>query len=903
MCIALDKSGSTYGPTIAAELSVVKQLCRHRQESNNAPVKVLPWCHRAYPPITFSNSHAAWGDIGSGGGTDPSVLYESMSCLAALRSAGLWVLMTDGKIFDSLVEKFAAQTAEVGVHNKPCIIVVFGDAGQGRPATCNISVGIAVYAVAPDCLFLFHDIPTGIVRIMQAKGKFKELLPLSGDERIKLVMSGYTTWAELPRVSYEDLFDVELRSIRNLERDEIAFQDGLIVNIPDMLSGKVDEASIEKIVQDSDNLRSIVLASKTKGTGKTLAEWLKAQQKQLPSKVSLPEDVGRRAHRAVSDVLGALRTEQPVEELERLRRAVRLAHELNMREFWSRKDKGSESESGIRKRNLRLRNAARACKNKEATEDSLPSSTRNHVESKTDETTLSRHLNNGSTRPALKASFATREAPLPFFEFFTGSSSFSTMQPSPPVSGSTNGEIPSMANLLDGSTLPLYSTESPFVSTDHMGDNFTMESCGYASGVSDHEERQLRQVNVKSRDVDDATTGLGLASRSSKRKRSRRSRSSSVCRDSPDPILVPGFRRHEPVSEFKGQCMLCHNNSVLTILLKSPPQVSTEGFPREGSSTKIAFPLAMGSFAETSVVSSFVSCDACAFHLLRIGTCPTSEIIVGALCLVSLTENMEAVLETFDLALRGRFDKADLLAIAMAILDAKMTENEKRDAAAADKVLFRDCAEWIIRGVSEILEIPASLSPAFVDAGVEDPSTMLSKLLNKDRFGDPSHVDNKNLLLLRYPIPGFLLLIRLLCLKSLTPEQAHTVVFHKIMFLVFEHHIARRSSVSMSQLAEKILDHAGSARANISMAELVEHQLLDAGSLQSLENGPDFEAFRRRSEPALAVFLHYFLRKGTLHHTAVSCFNALKAKQSLRNLLVAPLGISSGLAADMISRL
>jgi hypothetical protein len=462
-------------------------------------------------------------------------------------------------------------------------------------------------------------------------------------------------------------------------------------------------------------------------------------------------------------------------------------------------------------------------------------------------------------------------------------------------------------------------------------DKFTVETCGYASGVSDHEERSLRRTLPSRATYDDDDNndddnnnnnnnnnhkrkrggdngGSGIASRIVRRKRRQRSRSSSVCGDRRDPILVPNFQRHDPESEFRGRCMLCHNDDVvLTLLLKKPPSVSTEGFPREGSKTKIAFPLAVGSFAEMEAVSSFVSCDACAFHLLRIGTCPTSETIIAALCLVSLPQNQVAMLEAIDLGVRGRFDNADLIAICIAMLDAKLIGDEKKqDPPAAEKELFRKCAEWVLLNLVDILEVPTSLSPAFADPSSVAPLTVtLNQLLDADEFRDPSRIDNTELLLLRYPIPGFLVLLRLLCLlNSVMPEQAHTLVFHKVMFLVMEHHIGRRAS-SMPQLpVEEVLGgDGGSAKTSISLAELGEHSLLDSGSLQSLESGPDFDTFKHRSGPALAVFLHHFLREGTGYSTTVNCFNALKVKPASRNLFLAPLRISSGLAADMISNL
>ncbi|KAI9766552.1 MAG: hypothetical protein M1840_006510 [Geoglossum simile] len=218
------------------------------------------------------------------------IRHELDAALDALRAAGIWVLMTDGQIRDNLVENFAARTSEVGVHNKPCIIVVFGDVTSGRPAACDISVGIAIYAVVPDCIFLFHDIPTGVVRILQAKGRFKQLLP---EGQVRLV--------------------IEVATVRELRPDEVALQDGLIV------------------LKDRDNRRSIVLASRTKGSGKTLIGWLKAQQKAVPDKEVVLEDVGGKAQ---------------------------AAHEANLNHYWQTKYKATEKKDQICRENERLRRHA-----------------------------------------------------------------------------------------------------------------------------------------------------------------------------------------------------------------------------------------------------------------------------------------------------------------------------------------------------------------------------------------------------------------------------------------------------------------------------------------------------------------------------------------------------------------
>jgi hypothetical protein len=46
--------------------------------------------------------------------------------------------------------------------------------------------------------------------------------------------------------------------------------------MPDLLSGAVDPEIVKKVIKDDDNLKSIVLANMTRGTGKELKAWLLA---------------------------------------------------------------------------------------------------------------------------------------------------------------------------------------------------------------------------------------------------------------------------------------------------------------------------------------------------------------------------------------------------------------------------------------------------------------------------------------------------------------------------------------------------------------------------------------------------------------------------------------------------
>jgi hypothetical protein len=836
MCIAVDRSGSTFGSTIKSELDVVEQICHLRHDEKHQPVTLLPWCDVAFSPVSLPDGGVKrrLNGIGADGGTDPAVLYGSDASLRELRAAGIWVLMTDGRIRDTLVENFATKTSEVGLHNKPCIIVVFGNVTSGRPAACDISVGVAIYGVVPDCIFLFHDVPTGIVRILQAKGRFKQLLPKG---LVWLVVSQYTTWAELPRISYEDLFRIEVATVRELLPDEIALQEGLIVNLPDMMAGNLDEATVEKILNDRDNRRSIVLASKTKGSGKTLKGWLKAQQKTVPDTHIMLEDVFGRARNAIIELLAAIRGELTETSVADLRGKVRAAHEANLDHYWEVKSKTTDSDDRVRRQNERLERHASAL------DDSREEPYRaGRCGYKSGSTTPVRHI--------------LRQ---------TGSSQWDT---SPTGYENTVSRIPTPTKKAGG--------KNPY-----------------------------RRKGTFSRPA----------------KSSVMSYDGSDTEEQP-PLCLAGYRRADAVNQFKGRCMLCHSASVLSLLFKLPPSVETPKFPTEGQGAKIAFPLAMGNFPELDVLSYFVCCDTCADHLVKLGECPTSETIVGAVCLVSLPQNMATMLEAIDQAVRGRFDTADLLAIFIAMLDSRLVQNDLRDAPQVDKDLFRVVARWTLASFSSVLEIPATLSLAFSDGTTLPPLQGVNLLFSKNYFADPGHDNNVDLLLLRYPISGFMVLLRLMRLTQFISDEAasstQVTIFQRIVFYLLEKEFGRRSTGQESLPLTEMLDlrpetpgrdedrsiasTSAGLKKSVAIAELIHYEVLDQDSLKGLQSDPEFRGLDKNCGPALAVFLHWLARNGVMYSEPVTCFNVLKIK-ALKNVVKAPLAISDGLAADYIAKI
>ncbi|KAF4943730.1 hypothetical protein FGADI_13201 [Fusarium gaditjirri] len=945
MCIALDKSGSTFGATIAAELDVVHQFCTFRQaqqqaDSNSAVIQVLPWCHTALEPVIFPNSYEARRRIGSGGGTDPSSLYQSPTCLASLRSAGIWVLMTDGQIENKLVEKFAKETLEMSIHSKPCVIIVFGDSSYGRPAACDISVGIAVYANVPHCLLLFHDIPTGIVRILQAKGNFQGLLPLSAvgsNERIKLRVNQYTAWPELPRIAYKDLFSLELSAIRDLEPDEMALQDGLIVNIPDMLAGNVDEATIEKIIHNSDNVRSLALAAQAKGTGEKVADWLISHQLPASERAKRPVDVDHRAHKAISALLEALKSSSSDEIVEDLRREVRQAHAMNMK-VHRRKLKGDadESEDEAKKTNQRLYNAARASAGRMSkrrrhadTAPSLPDRPPSPAALSWNVGTCGYASEGDSPRNNNSPIDSPQMAPtVPALEPASAPQPLSSSFPYPPMYAPSydlytpfsDGDyaLTQGGGIMGQQGLALKPYDSPFI----IG-NPVMNSMDVSYGLDSGKDLLNEEAPAEAASDEEVTLGNSASvtqasdafrrPRSTKlpgKRRSRtRSRSPSLRRSTRDPILIPGFERFKALdkatNELRGQCSLCHyDGAVLAILLRAPPAGRpTVGFPREGDNAQIAFPFAIGSFAETRVLSTFVCCDPCAFHLVRVGTSPLGDTVIAAVPMVSLRQNQASVLEALDLAMRGRIDSGDLLAVFMAMLDAELNDADRhvKSGRAHDEIsLFQSSAEWFQNNLNRLIEVPATLSIDFQPHSSRPPEKKtLHELLDQPEFRDPANTNNHDLLLLRYPIPGFLVLLRQISLLYPISEHGQTLAFHKLVLLILETLNGPRASVKSQLAVGDMLRHAEAREVPISALELEQRGLVEPGTLEAFKRWSHFESFAQRCGPALTVFLRHWLRAGFRQQSAVSIFNLLKRDENLRDVFVAPLSISVDYGMDL----
>ena len=228
MSIAVDVSTSTRGLILSQEALAISTICH--QLSNEARDKshVLPWSGDAHPILRMTESARLKPSFG----TDPSVLYSNNAHATALKSSRLWFLMTDGMILEEHIREFAGGIARSGLHGTTCVIILFGYIPH-RPVHLNTSVGISVFAVAPNCLFLFHDVESGTLYVLQHKGCFTRNFKGTWSDNPSLDKTA--SWTSLPQTTYEQLaLLLHVPEPLELDEDDVALADGTIINMRDL---------------------------------------------------------------------------------------------------------------------------------------------------------------------------------------------------------------------------------------------------------------------------------------------------------------------------------------------------------------------------------------------------------------------------------------------------------------------------------------------------------------------------------------------------------------------------------------------------------------------------------------------------------------------------------------------
>lgn len=321
---AVDVSGSTHGMTLLAEKNFVRMVADLLSGQAQAKARVLPWNSSMgdVSPI------AALDSLKSGGQTRPSVLLTNKFGREALLSSTVWFLMTDGLISERQRLDFAEEITTAGIHGTTCITIIFGYTDKS-PIKSNISVGASAFTLCPDSLFLYYDIATHNVLIMQTKGIFNTLL--KGEDSPAINVS--STWASFPKLSLKDLSDIIVPAPKRLGKNEVQLQDSLLINFDDLWANSLDKDSVDRIFSNPDNLRTVVMQSQGQNKIHQFQHWAQQQQSLVQDPLWKARiDVGGRARLAFEERKDAI-SQASGASLAALKWKLRMAHDQNMKNF------------------------------------------------------------------------------------------------------------------------------------------------------------------------------------------------------------------------------------------------------------------------------------------------------------------------------------------------------------------------------------------------------------------------------------------------------------------------------------------------------------------------------------------------------------------------------------------
>jgi hypothetical protein len=410
-----------------------------------------------------------------------------------------------------------------------------------------------------------------------------------------------------------------------------------------------------------------------------------------------------------------------------------------------------------------------------------------------------------------------------------------------------------------------------------------------------------------------------------------------------DSLMNPGFQKPKIQKDYyNGQCMLCASSQhVIALLLRKPPDdqhPATTNFPQPESFSGLLFPMTMGNYPETDIISPLLACDPCSFGIVKKGWMPSGEKIIAALPLVSFSKNRAAWVETIKLATQKRFDIKDLPLVFLAILYTNL-ERLLEDKNSKAAVALRPAFNWACGMILQEAE--------FVDLDVSPKTTPASYLLRIfHNLLDSTYAVE----LLMYPIDGFIVANVALSdslhkMKIIAPKRAR-IVFYRFLYhlteqyfklgsesgelvrhatmvimLIFDDRAGPRSLLTLEalrQLSVKFSDEKEMMEAvqthlnwrprrfkpkklSISVRELLDTPLLDAQSLRSFRRlGPLFTWIEDKAAHAIAAYLHYLFCFQSSTRSPIARFIEMRKKDEIETVMSSPEEMSAKKVEDLI---
>ncbi|EJT71635.1 hypothetical protein GGTG_10890 [Gaeumannomyces tritici R3-111a-1] len=826
IAFAVDVSGSTFGPALAAEKRFIRYVSDMLSPRSRALSRILPWDDKAYATLDL----ASVDQLEDAGGTDPGAILADPRHKAVLRESSLWFLMTDGLIYKDLRVKFAQDVASNGVHGTSCVVVIFGDPGKG-PAACDISVGISVFAVAPDCAFLFCNETNGDLRILQTKGAFNVLLKGMPHP----VFDASSRWDSLPQMSLASLAAVQIPTPHRLRPDQIALQDSLVISMEDLFGNRLSPEQVSTVLDNNDNLHTIIMTSGTRDQQERFQSWIQEQTIEPDEPLFKPRpDREGKAQSLFRELGDIVRRGQGSAVPDALRARLRKAHHANMESFIRDVDKKARK---VNERNMLISSAESSVATPVCNSDFLSSPTEVITRSPTE--------------------VATRSQPITL-----------EAAASPPSTPDRVGQLRRM--------LQSWGSRRQKPLPKGQGDEALPKGQGDEDLPEKHEDEPI--WGSWNADISDRSL-LGLLYTSGFHATGGSFRGTCPLCHASDMTMAWLFRVPVPGGE------LTPRSSI-----SSP----TPNFPSQGSCVRLSFPLAMGLWPETAGVLTVpppaptaaagkcravapsahqmappaLVCEPCSVFFARGGA--SEHGVAAALPLVRYKHNRDAVDRTLRVVFEDRFSDAHLPEVFLSVLLMAASSLASPSPSAGDgagshrlstavdigtgaaatreQSMFRAAVEWTARDLLKTALTVHELSESFCRKGeVPARECVLGSVL-VDAFVDPAFLSGsfgtEGKPLLQYPLAGFVVILQAAAIAGVEPQWRQQVALQRLLVLLCERAL---ETLAGEQVLQDVLG-ASQVGGPVTISSLQSTRLLGVQNYNLMRKA---EEFRILDDPSL----------------------------------------------------
>lgn len=724
--IAVDVSTSTRGLVLSQEALAISTICHQLSSEARDMSNVLPWSGNAHPILRMTESARLKPSFG----THPSILCSNNDHATALKNSRLWFLMTDGMILEEHIRDFAGGIARRGLHGTTCVIILFGYTPH-KPVHLNTSVGISVFAVAPNCLFLFHDVESGTLYVLQHKGCFTKNFQDTWSDNPSL--DNDTSWTSLPQTTYEQLASLlQVPNPLELDEDDIALADGTIINMRDLYQDRLNAQSVSHIFGNDDSMKTVVLTAATRGRSVEVERWLAKQRTTAQDQLTAPRpDIDGRAFYYSSTLIALMSSQHSISKTS-MQKGLRDAHAANWRSF---KASILNQLGEVETHNIIVRDSIARI---------------------------------GSTRD-VSLSSPSIMSPV--------SSGYSVESRSPGLRPPPQGHSSSYSSI----------GQSAVVDPQNYGNEYNPMPL---SPLPSRQGMQYRQYAQPTMSFHKPVAGAAAYYKDARSYQPADAAANQE--DDPPCIYFPRYRKkvgYCPDQDPLVDCSLCGaSTSPVALLLKRPdPNAQTEGLPPRNGQAKLAFPLAMGNFPETDIISTFLCCDPCSYFVDKIGKAPPNEDIVGVMMLISFDDNRSLWISALDTALERRFSEQDLELLLLAILYTTLQDVDPHPEGPNSAI--GRALHWAIGQLQRTIQIPSTLSQGLAAPGEKAIKSQFFAVL-EDSF---RKVSQPKAPILRYPIEGFAILVRAAHnMDNLEQPDIDNAVFQRFLFHLTEQFNALR---------------------------------------------------------------------------------------------------------------